>query len=145
LYAMFKPVNESLSLLAALFSLAGCAVQALSNFLVLSGPGGPASRAAAKAPNASPLNEASYSMARRAAIAAVFISAMAIQPCAAQQTNQSFEGVAAKYPSGKAVDGFVLSLVVTYPSLTLCIKNGVHNRFARRNSLVDIAGQNEPV
>jgi hypothetical protein len=31
-YAMFKPVNKSLSLLAALFSLAGCAVQALSNF-----------------------------------------------------------------------------------------------------------------
>jgi hypothetical protein len=30
-YAMFKPVNKSLSLLAALFGLAGCAVQALSN------------------------------------------------------------------------------------------------------------------
>jgi hypothetical protein len=31
-YAMFKPVNKGLSLLAALFGLAGCAVQALSNF-----------------------------------------------------------------------------------------------------------------
>ncbi len=31
-YAMFKPVNERLSLIAALFGLAGCATQALSNF-----------------------------------------------------------------------------------------------------------------
>jgi hypothetical protein len=31
-YAMFKPVNKSLSLIAALFSLAGCAVQVLTNF-----------------------------------------------------------------------------------------------------------------
>jgi hypothetical protein len=31
-YAMFKPVDKSLSLLAALLSLAGCAVQALSNY-----------------------------------------------------------------------------------------------------------------
>jgi hypothetical protein len=31
-YAMFRPVNKRLSLLAALFGLAGCAVQALSNF-----------------------------------------------------------------------------------------------------------------
>jgi hypothetical protein len=31
-YAMFKPVNKNVSLLAALFGLAGCATQALSNF-----------------------------------------------------------------------------------------------------------------
>lgn len=31
-YVMFKPVNKSLSLIAALFGLAGCATQALSNF-----------------------------------------------------------------------------------------------------------------
>jgi hypothetical protein len=31
-YVMFKPVNKSLSLLAAFFGLAGCATQALSNF-----------------------------------------------------------------------------------------------------------------
>ncbi|MGB8907308.1 MAG: DUF4386 family protein [Candidatus Cybelea sp.] len=31
-YAMFKPVNKNLSLLAAVFSLGGCGVQALSNF-----------------------------------------------------------------------------------------------------------------
>lgn len=31
-YGMFKPVNKSVSLLAALFGLAGCATQALSNF-----------------------------------------------------------------------------------------------------------------
>jgi len=34
-YAMFKPVNRSISLLAALFSLVGCTIQALSSLLHL--------------------------------------------------------------------------------------------------------------
>jgi hypothetical protein len=35
LYDMFKPVNRSLSLLAAFFSLAGCTIAALSSLLHL--------------------------------------------------------------------------------------------------------------
>ena len=40
-YAMFKPVNRSLSLIAALFSLAGCGVMALGLFHLASLPGSP--------------------------------------------------------------------------------------------------------
>jgi hypothetical protein len=42
-YAMFKPVNRSLSLIAALFSLAGCVVMTLGLFPLVSLPSAPCS------------------------------------------------------------------------------------------------------